>query len=102
MRSINRSAECYLAVSVLCATQDVTSLNFYQIVRTVTCLPETLILIKHDDTLHTSKAAVYLFLLLPNQSIWNTNLQGQSYEPKHNPNYFALLNLTPNNLILPT
>jgi hypothetical protein len=34
-----------------------------------------------------------------NQSIWNTNLQGQPNKLKHNPNHFAHFSLAPNNLI---
>jgi hypothetical protein len=64
MRSLNCSSECYLAFTVFCPTHNVKWLNFYQIIKTITCVPETLVLIKHDGTLSTSYVYNYAWTLL--------------------------------------
>ena len=53
----------------------------------------------HKESSTTSCCRIFNSFYYGNQSIWNTNLQGQPNEPKHNPIHFAHFNLAPNNLI---
>jgi len=55
----------------------------------------------HKESLITFRYRIFHSFYYGNISIWNTNLQGQPNEPKHNPNHFTHFNLAPNNLITP-
>ena len=56
----------------------------------------------HKESSTTSCCRIFNSFYYGNQSIWNTNLQGQPNKPKHNPKYFTHFKLAPNNLIMLT